>query len=171
MQKFDSTVSKDLLQTVPAVVNLYMLEGYDFASHDLGSQSDPYLTIQCGENIFNERENYQTDQLCPKFNKLYSFSVNFPGPPDIVITAYDYDTLFGDDLIGKTVIDLDDRFYSVDWQALEQKPIESRQLKHPNCNLSQGVVSCWLEIEPTNKDKQRAPSKKWDLTPEPVQKF
>ncbi len=88
-----------------------------------------------------------------------------------MITAYDYDILFGDDLIGKTVIDLDDRFYSVDWQALEQKLIESRQLNHPNCNLSQGVVSCWLEIKPTNKEKQRAPSKKWDLTPEPVQKF
>jgi len=55
----------------------------------------------------------------PKFNKVYTFSVNFPGAPMIVIEAYDYDILFGDDLIGYTEIDLDDRFYSIHWQALE----------------------------------------------------
>jgi Ca2+-dependent lipid-binding protein len=115
MQRFDATVSKDMLQSVPAVVDLYMLEGFDFSSHDIGSNSDPYLIISCGDMVYNERDNYQCDQSNPKFNKLYSFSVNFPGPPNIVITAYDYDTLFGDDLIGKTTIDLDDRFYSVDW--------------------------------------------------------
>jgi len=63
-----------------------------------------------------------------------------------VIQAFDYDILFGDDLIGETEIDLDDRFYSVDWLALDQKPIEHRMLRHPSCDLSQGVISCWLEI-------------------------
>jgi len=38
-----------------------MLEGYDFASRDIGSLSDPYLIIQCGEKTINERDNYQTD--------------------------------------------------------------------------------------------------------------
>jgi len=32
-----------------------------------------------------------------------------------VIKAYDFDDLFGDDLIGKTVIDLDDRFFNPIW--------------------------------------------------------
>lgn len=44
----------------------------------------------------------------------------------MVIEAYDFDDLFGDDLIGKTVVDLDDRFFSGDWQALDEKPIEYR---------------------------------------------
>jgi Ca2+-dependent lipid-binding protein len=64
------------------------------------------------------------NQQNPKFNKVFSFNVQFPGPPCIVISAYDFDDLFGDDLIGKTTIDLDDRYFSVDWQALENKPIE-----------------------------------------------
>ena len=37
-----------------------------------------------------------------------------------------YDEIFGDDLIGTTSIDLEDRFFSIDWQNLEEKPIEFR---------------------------------------------
>jgi len=40
----------------------------------------------------------------------------------------DYDDFFGDDLIGYTYIDLDDRFYSQNWGAMEDKPIEYRDL-------------------------------------------
>jgi hypothetical protein len=31
---------------------------------------------------------------------------------------WDYDLLFGDDMIGETVIDLEDRYFSADWQSL-----------------------------------------------------
>lgn len=47
---------------------------------------------------------------------MYEFDAEFPGAPPLVIKAYDYDDLFGDDLIGKTTIDLDDRFFCPDWQ-------------------------------------------------------
>lgn len=88
------------------------------------------------------------DEPNPKFNKLFEFSGSFPGSAPLVIEAYDFDDLFGDDLIGKTSIDLDDRFFSGDWQALEEKPIEYRQIYHHSTTLSQGVITCWLEIEP-----------------------
>jgi len=42
----------------------------------------------------------------------------------LVIEAWDYDDLFGDDLIGSTTIDLDDRFFNPNWRRLEDKPIE-----------------------------------------------
>ena len=64
------------------------------------------------------------DTKDPVFNKLYTFNCEFPGSPAVVLEAYDYDDLFGDELIGKTVIDLDDRFFSADWQGLEEKPVE-----------------------------------------------
>jgi hypothetical protein len=38
----------------------------------------------------------------------------------------DYDDLFGDDLIGKTIIDLEDRYFLPEWRALQNKPIEFR---------------------------------------------
>jgi hypothetical protein len=31
------------------------------------------------------------------------------------IAVYDFDDLFGDDIIGETDIDLEDRFFSPDW--------------------------------------------------------
>jgi len=52
------------------------------------------------------------------------------------IEAYDYDDLFGDDLIGKTVIDLDDRLYCPEWRTIDNKPVEYRELYHPSTSLS-----------------------------------
>lgn len=105
-----------------------MIEGFNFAQRDLFSASDPYLIIECGKENFNERKNYQLDTNEPKFFKAYQMQADFPGSPTLKITAYDYDTLFGDDIIGTTKIDLDDRFYSQSWQAIEDKPIEYRDL-------------------------------------------
>jgi len=60
----------------------------------------------------------------------------FPGAPPISIEAYDFDDLFGDDLIGKTTVDLDDRYFNPEWQGIKDKPIEYRQLYHPSTSLS-----------------------------------
>jgi hypothetical protein len=43
---------------------------------------------------------------------MYKFTAEFPGSLPLAIEAYDYDDLFGDDLIGRTVVDLDDRFFN-----------------------------------------------------------
>lgn len=72
------------------------------------------------------------DQPNPKFFKHFDFDVEFPGAPPLVIQAYDYDDLFGDDMIGETVVDLDDRFFSPEWQSIKEKPVEYRELKHPS---------------------------------------
>ena len=51
---------------------------------------------------------------------------NFPGCPLLVIKAMDYDDLFGDDLIGSTTIDLEDRYFTPEWRVITEKPIEFR---------------------------------------------
>jgi hypothetical protein len=40
--------------------------------------------------------------------------------------VFDYDEIFGDDLIGTTIIDLEDRYFTMEWQSLKEKPIEYR---------------------------------------------
>jgi hypothetical protein len=55
------------------------------------------------------------DQPNPKFHRHFDFDVEFPGAAPLVIEAFDYDDLFGDDLIGTTIVDLDDRYFSPEW--------------------------------------------------------
>lgn len=169
-QSYEEMIKKQLLTKTNCKIQLYVLEGYDFASRDIGSFSDPYLKITCGEMTFDERKNYQIDEPNPKFYKLFNFTGEFPGAPPLVIEAYDYDDLFGDDLIGTTIIDLDDRFFSPDWQAIEEKPIEYRQIYHESTSLSQGVIQCWCEIEPDSKEARKT-MKDWDIAPEPVMDY
>jgi len=123
-QGSEEVVSRQLLTQSSCSIQVYILEMFSLASRDVGSHSDPYIVVRCGDKEFSERDSYQVDEPDPKINKFFQFNGNFPGSPDLEIEAWDYDSLFGDDLIGKTIVDLDDRFFSPDWQALEEKPIE-----------------------------------------------
>lgn len=92
--------------------------------------------LKVGNKIYNERDSYQQDQPNPDFNKYYDFQATFPGCPPLVIEVMDYDDIFGDDVIGTTVIDLEDRFFSSDWISIKQKPIEFRGLNHPSSSVA-----------------------------------
>lgn len=54
-------------------------------------------------------------------------------------------------MIGKTSIDLDDRFFNPKWQAIEEKPIETRELYHMSSAMNQGTLDMWLDIDPATK--------------------
>jgi hypothetical protein len=122
----DVILKRMLLRSEKMIVRVYMIEGFDLASRDIGSFSDPYLILRCGNKVYNERENYILDEPNPKFYKHYDFESLFPGCPILFIDAYDYDDLFGDDLIGTTQVDLEDRYFLPEWRALNHKPVEYR---------------------------------------------
>jgi hypothetical protein len=165
----DETLKRLLLSETKCIVRLYMVSGFDLASRDNGSFSDPYLVIQCGKKVYNERENYLEDNPNPDFYKSYDFEAVFPGAAPIVIKAYDYDLIFGDDLIGETVIDLEDRFFMPEWQSIKNKPIEYRQLYHESSACSQGQLKLWVDIIPTTIPIQE--QKIFDITKKPVDEF
>ena len=75
----------------------------------------------------------------------------------------DYDDLFGDDLIGFTSIDLEDRYFQAEWRALKNKPVEFRQIYHPSSSVSQGVVKMWVEINPAKVAPEDV-EPIWDIT-------
>ena len=85
------------------------------------------------KEIFNNRDNYHLDEPNPKFNTVATLTTEFPGTSPLTVEVWDYDELWTDDLIGKTTIDLEDRFYNPKWRLLNEKPIEKRTLKHPSC--------------------------------------
>lgn len=103
-----------------------MISGFDFASRDIGSASDPYLILSIGDKTFDNRDKYILDEPNPDFYAHYDFEQYFPGCPQLVIHAMDYDDLFGDDLIGTTCVDLEDRYFLPEWRAINDKPIEYR---------------------------------------------
>jgi hypothetical protein len=111
----EDILKRQLLETNKCVVRLYVIEAFNLSSRDNGSASDPYLYIKLNRKIVNERNNYQLDEPNPKFHKKYDFEGTFPGCSPLEIAVWDYDDIFGDDLIGKTFIDLEDRYFSLDW--------------------------------------------------------
>ncbi len=147
-----------------------MIEGFQLASRDIGGESDPYLKLRCGMKEYDERENYTIDEPNPKFFKHYDFEALFPGCPMLFIDAYDYDSLFGDDLIGSTQIDLEDRYFLPEWRALQDKPVEYRPLYHPSSAAPQGTLKLWLEINKFNVAPEKL-AKVWDITEKPPEEF
>ena len=55
------------------------------------------------------------DEANPKFHKYYDFEGVFPGSSPVQIDVLDYDDIFGDDLIGTTWVDVEDRYFSLEW--------------------------------------------------------
>lgn len=100
---------------------------------------------------------------------MFEFEGTFPGCAPLQIKLMDYDDLFGDDSIGTTSIDLEDRYFSPEWQSIKQKPIEYRQLYHPSSSISQGTVKMWLNIIPTSIPLNTVPI--FDITPKPAEEF
>jgi hypothetical protein len=56
--RFEKDLLKRLTETVKGIATLYVLEGYNFASRDMFSLSDPYLIIKCGKDKVDERKQY-----------------------------------------------------------------------------------------------------------------
>jgi len=103
---------------VKCIVRFYAISAFNLSSRDNGSASDPYLILKCNNKVYNERSIYQLDEPNPKFLKHYDFEGHFPGCSPLEIGVWDYDDIFGDDLIGTTIVDLEDRYFSIEWQSL-----------------------------------------------------
>ena len=166
----DVILQQLLLRSSECIVRVYMINASDLASRDVGGASDPYIKISCGDEEFSERDNYALDEPNPDFGTHYDFPVVFPGCPPVRIDIMDYDDLFGDDLIGTTWIDLEDRYFLAEWRALADKPVEYRQIYHPSSAVSQGVCKCWVEINPAKvapEDEEPI----WDISKKPFEEF
>lgn len=121
-----------LLAANKSIVRVYCISGYDFASRDIGGFSDPYLILKIGNREISDRKNYIMDEPNPGFYKHFDFEEIFPGCPMLEVRAMDHDLLFGDELIGNTFLDLEDRYFLPEWMAIREKPIEYRPLHHPS---------------------------------------
>ena len=158
-------LGKNVLVKRSVIVRVYVLELNNLAKRDTFSESDPYIRILLGDKeLVNEKKRAFKDCKNCKWYQYYDFIIELPGSSKLRLQVMDYDSLFSDDLIGETDIDIEDRYFDNRWQALESKPIEVRQLYHPDYERSQGEVLMWIEMFDQNEENKMEP---WNIEPEP----
>jgi hypothetical protein len=119
--------------------------------------------VTLGKQVFDDRENAIDDVTDVDLYKVIEMNTELPGISQLTIEMMDKDDIGSDDLIGKTVIDLEDRWFDKRWQdsgrlnrkmpdedpnniRWDTKELESRTLYVPSSNNGQGVLQCWLDI-------------------------
>ena len=164
-----STLREKLLNKKEVIIRVYILEMNELARRDLLSDSDPYIKLYLNDKlVVNEKKNHQDDQKNCKWYKHYDITGEMPGSSNLKIEVMDYDDLLSDDLIGYTIIDLEDRYFNSDWQAIPEKPIEVRPLLNLDYTGAQGYIYLWLEIFESSLKSLKEP---WQISPEPATEF
>uniref|UniRef100_M4BZV0 C2 domain-containing protein n=1 Tax=Hyaloperonospora arabidopsidis (strain Emoy2) TaxID=559515 RepID=M4BZV0_HYAAE len=164
----------------PYLIRVYVLDALNLIPKDVNNRCDPYLRVSLGdgrrhEQVFSDRSNHQSETLTPKFHKMYEFKTDLPGASELKLEVLDYDffaipafptglskalgtaiesTVYGDDFVGATLIDLEDRWFDEKWQNLggrvdcseRRKPLEVRSLFAPSSTLPQGSLRLWVDI-------------------------
>ena len=76
-------------------------------------QSDPYLVVSLGDKEVNDDQENRISNTCnPLFGKMFKISGTLPLDYILRVKVMDYDLTSAHDLIGETMIDLEDRFFS-----------------------------------------------------------
>jgi len=151
-----------VLKPTPTKVRIYVLRGIALEKKDtdiLGNpvSSDPYLKISLGKNVWNGVDEHLENETEADFYKYVEFNADIPGATRVNLEVFDYDDFGSDDLIGRTVIDLEDRWFDKRWVAMGQgkevdntswqlKPLEKRTLHIPTYKQGQGVLECFVDI-------------------------
>lgn len=90
------------------------------------SQCHPYLTVSVGKCKVDDRENHILDSVNPVFGKVFDLQATLPQDQTLTVSVM-HRGYSADDLIGKTTIDLENRFLST---------------YHATCGLSQSFAVC-----------------------------
>ncbi|CAN9498589.1 unnamed protein product [Ophioblennius macclurei] len=94
------------------LIRVYIVSASNLHPADPDGKADPYIVLRLGKNEIKDRDNYIAKQLNPIFGRSFEFHATFPKESLLSVLVYDFDLVGGDDLIGETRIDLENRFYS-----------------------------------------------------------
>ncbi|XP_029936395.1 fer-1-like protein 6 [Myripristis murdjan] len=97
---------------IKVLIRVYIVSASNLHPADSDGKSDPYIVLRLGKKEIKDRDNYIPKQLNPVFGRSFEFQASFPQEALLSVLIYDHDTVGGDDLIGETRIDLENRFYS-----------------------------------------------------------
>ncbi|KAM3608068.1 uncharacterized protein V6R79_018520 [Siganus canaliculatus] len=97
---------------IEVLIRVYIVSASNLHPADPDGKADPYVVLRLGKNEIKDRDNYIPKQLNPVFGRSFEMQATFPQESLLSVLIYDYDLVGGDDLIGGTHIDLENRFYS-----------------------------------------------------------
>jgi otoferlin len=100
---------RNLMVELPVIVRVYVVKALNLRSRDIYGQSDAFIKLELGNQVISDRAHYIPNQSNPIFGKRFQLSTIIPRNTLLKVSVYDNDTLSGNDLIGTTVIDLEDR--------------------------------------------------------------
>jgi len=144
-------------------IRLYVLKAANLSPMDSNGLSDPYIKVKIAKEKFSSRDRYVKESLNPDIYEQCEFPLPIPGASQLKIEVWDYDGI-GDDLIGFTTIDVEDRWFCKTWRDMKLKPAEWRTLKNPTSSVSQGKLLLWVDIFSTAEARVNPI---WDIRPPP----
>ncbi|XP_070831835.1 fer-1-like protein 6 [Chaetodon trifascialis] len=97
---------------VQVLIRVYIVSASNLHPADPDGKADPYIVLRLGKNEIKDRDNYVPKQLNPVFGRSFEMQATFPQESLLSVVLYDHDLVGGDDFIGETRIDLENRFYS-----------------------------------------------------------
>eukprot|EP00002_Diphylleia_rotans_P017881 TRINITY_DN346_c0_g1_i6.p1 TRINITY_DN346_c0_g1~~TRINITY_DN346_c0_g1_i6.p1 ORF type:complete len:885 (-),score=181.91 TRINITY_DN346_c0_g1_i6:446-3100(-) len=152
---------KEMFKDAEYVIRIYLLRGIQLVPGGFSGTCDPYPVISVGDSPnqkISDRENAKEKTLKPDFYKMYEMNARLPGDSEIKVALYDKYAHGFDELIGATVIDLENRLFCDEWKQMKMKPREFRTLWSPDSSSPQGKVEMWLEILTLEEARQTPPT-------------
>ena len=101
-----------------------------------------------GHFDFSDDNNYKSNTLNPEFNWWHELDGILPSISTLEVALYDHGYIT-DTLIGRTYIDLEDRWFDNEWRRLrdvQQIPRENRVLLNDYNRVPQGKMEMWIEL-------------------------
>jgi hypothetical protein len=105
-------IKRSLMVETPVVVRVYVVQALNLRPKDIFSQSDAFIKVELGDLSISDRINQISNQTNPIFGRRFQLSSVVPRETLLKVSVYDSDKFSGDDLIGSTVVDLEDRIQS-----------------------------------------------------------
>ena len=97
---------------VDCLVRVYIIRGIDLKPKDPNGKADPYVIVELGKQKRSNKDKYIPNNINPYFGAFFQLKAKIPFEKDLKIRIMDYDMWTRHDLIGETVIDLENRYLS-----------------------------------------------------------
>lgn len=140
-------------QPVECIIRLYVVRALDLQPQDTSGLADPYLVVHLGKNKVSDKDSYIPNNLNPIFGKMFELNATIPIIKDLRISVMDYDVIGRDDLIGETVVDLENRFLSRFRAScgLPQTYCTSGPNQWRDSQTPRQILEYWCELNSMNK--------------------